>query len=265
MTINEREGVAVNTVTEDAIRQHLHTTVFGRDLQVAAVLPSTNTTARELAQSGAPEGTVVVAAAQTAGRGTRSRAFFSPQGGVYMSIILRPREADGCLITSCAAVAVARAIERLCPLNVQIKWVNDLYIGGRKLCGILTEAGFAPDNSLDFVVLGIGVNVATTTFPPELAALATSLGNEGCAVERAALIAAILEEWERAYATIGSGEFLAESRARSCVLGRRVTVTRGSEQFTATARDINDRGHLLVQKDDGDTVTLLSGEVSIRI
>ena len=113
-------------MTEAAIKRHLHTVVFGRQLQGSTVLPSTNTTARELAQQGASEGTVVVAAAQTAGRGTRSRAFFSPQGGVYMSVILRPKQADGGLITSCAAVAVARAIERLCPLTVRIKWVNDL-------------------------------------------------------------------------------------------------------------------------------------------
>ena len=254
----------MENVTAAAIERHLRTTVFGRELQVAAVLPSTNTTARELAQQGAPEGTVVVAAAQTAGRGTRSRSFFSPQGGVYLSIILRPREADGCLITSCAAVAVARAIERLCPLEVQVKWVNDLYIDGRKLCGILTEAGFAPDNTLDFVVLGIGVNVAAVDFPPDIADIATSLGNEGCTVDRNALIAAILEEWEAAYATIGSGDFLAESRARSCVLGRRITVIRGNEQFVAVATGIDERGHLTVQKDSGETVTLHSGEVSIR-
>ncbi len=255
----------MNAVTESAIRRHLHTALFGRDLQVAATLPSTNTTARALAAAGAPEGTVVVAESQTAGRGTRSRLFFSPQGGVYMSVILRPREADGCLITSCAAVAVARAIERLCPLNVHIKWVNDLYVGGKKLCGILTEAGFTPDNTLDYVVLGIGVNVAAVEFPADIAGIATSLGNEGCAVDRNALIAAILEEWEHAYATIGSGDFLAESRARSCVLGQRVTVTRGDEQFSATARDINSRGHLLVETDTGETITLHSGEVSIRI
>lgn len=254
----------MENVTKAAIERHLHTTVFGRDLQVTAVLPSTNTTARALAQDGAPEGTVVVATAQTAGRGTRSRSFFSPQGGVYMSIILRPREADGCLITSCAAVAVARAIERLCPLGVQVKWVNDLYVGGRKLCGILTEAGFTPNNSIDFVVLGIGVNVAAVDFPPDIADIATSLGNEGCAVDRNALIAAILEEWETAYATISSGDFLAESRTRSCVLGRRITVIRGNEQFVAVATGIDERGHLTVQKDSGETVTLHSGEVSIR-
>ncbi len=252
-------------MTEAAIKQHLHTAVFGRALQVSAVLPSTNTTARALAQQGAPEGTVVVAAAQTAGRGTRSRAFFSPQGGVYMSIILRPKQADGCLITSCAAVAVARAIERLCPLTVQVKWVNDLYVNGKKLCGILTEAGFAPDNSLDFVVLGIGVNVAKVDFPSDIATLATSLGNEGCTVDRSALIAAILEEWESAYATIGDGMFLDESRARSCVLGRQVTVVRGNERFAATATAITDRGHLVVTTDSGETVTLHSGEIRIRI
>ena len=255
----------MDNVTEAAIRRHLHTAVFGQNLQVEAVLPSTNTTARALAANGAPEGTVVVAAAQTAGRGTRSRSFFSPQGGVYMSAILRPREADGCLITSCAAVAVARAIERLCPLKVQIKWVNDLYVGGKKLCGILTEAGFTPDNTLDYVVLGIGVNVAAVNFPAEIADIATSLGNEGCAVDRNALIAAILEEWERAYTTIGSGDFLAESRARSCVLGRQITVSRGNERFEAVAREIDDQGHLVVQTTDGNTVTLHSGEVSIRI
>lgn len=254
----------MENVTEAAVKRHLHTTVFGRNLQVAAVLPSTNTTARELAQNGAPEGTAVVAAAQTAGRGTRARSFFSPQGGVYMSVILRPREADGCLITSCAAVAVARAIERFCPLDVQIKWVNDLYVGGKKLCGILTEAGFTPDNRIDFVVLGIGVNVAAVEFPSDIADIATSLGNEGCTVDRNALIAAILEEWETAYATISSVDFLTESRARSCVLGRRITVIRGNEQFTAVAKDIDGQGHLSVLKDDGETVTLHSGEVSIR-
>lgn len=255
----------MDNLTEATIRQHLHTAVFGRHLQVKAVLPSTNTTARTLAADGAPEGTVVIAAAQTAGRGTRTRTFFSPQGGVYMSIILRPRDADGYLITSCAAVAVARAIERICPLKVAIKWVNDLYIGNKKLCGILTEAGFAPDNTLDYVVLGIGVNVAAVEFPADIADIATSLGNEGCTVDRNVLIAAILEEWESAYATIGNGDFLAESRARSCVLGRRVTVSRASEQFAATAQEIDECGHLLVKTDTGDIVTLHSGEVSIRI
>lgn len=256
----------MQTVSEAAIRRCLNTSVFGKAMVVEPVLASTNTTARELAKQGAPEGTAVVADMQTAGRGTRSRSFFSPRGGVYLSVILRPCEAQGSLITSCAAVAVARAIERLCPLRVEIKWVNDLYVSGRKLCGILTEAGLDPvTGRLDYVVLGIGVNVASIQFPPELETLATSLGNEGCAVDRNALIAAILNEWERAYSTIDSGDFLDESRRRSCVLGKRVTVRRGDEIYVATAADINERGHLLVRRDSGETEVLVSGEVSVRL
>ncbi len=255
----------MNELTEAAIRRHLHTNTHGQTLVVEPVLPSTNTTARALARDGAPEGTAVVAAAQTAGRGTRARAFFSPQGGVYLSVVLRPRATDAPLVTSCAAVAVARAIERLCPLKIDIKWVNDLYVGGRKLCGILTEAEFDPaDGSLLHVILGIGVNVAAVEFPPEIAALATSLGNEGYPIDRAALIAAILEEWETAYAAIGARGFLEESRRRSCVLGRDVLVSRGDKPFPARAVAIDDEGHLIVET-DGEPITLHSGEVSIKL
>ena len=256
----------MQTVSEAAIRRSLNTSVFGKAMVVEPVLASTNTTARELAKQGAPEGTAVVADMQTAGRGTRSRSFFSPQGGVYLSVVLRPCEAWGSLITSCAAVAVVRAIERLCSLRVEIKWVNDLYVRGRKLCGILTEAGLDPvTGGLDYVVLGIGVNVAPMEFPSELATLATSLGNEGCEVDRNALIAAILEEWERVYSTIDSGDFLKENRRRSCLLGKSVTVSRGNELYVATAVDINDQGYLVVRRDSGETEVLPSGEVSIRL
>ncbi len=253
----------MNTLNEATIRQYLPAHLADCPLYVMPLLSSTNTTARALAADGAVEGTAVVAAAQSAGRGTRARAFFSPQGGVYMSVVLRPRAEDVPLITSCAAVAVARAIERLCPLEVRIKWVNDLYLGARKVCGILTEAGVTPSDT--FVVLGIGVNVAAVDFPPELSAIATSLGNEGCAVDRAALIAAILEEWTALYAAIGTRQFLAESRRRSCVLGKAITVSYNNAVFAAHAVDITVDGHLLIEKPDGERLTLQSGEVSITV
>ncbi len=253
-------------LTESAIRQHLHTSCFGNVLYVEPRLPSTNTTARSLADAGTAEGTVVVAREQSAGRGTRSRSFFSPQGGVYLSLVLRPHPQDVPLITSCAAVAVARAIERCCPLTVHIKWVNDLYINGKKVCGILTEAGLNPATHLpDYIILGIGVNVAVTAFPPEIATIATSLADEGCAIDRASLIAAILEEWEHAYATIGTRAFLEESRRRSCVLGKRLTISQGNANYTATAEAITNDGHLTVRTLFGDTRTLCSGEVSIHL
>ncbi len=251
-------------ITEAAIRQHLHTNKFGHTMLVEPLLASTNTTARALAQQGAAEGTVVIANEQSAGRGTRARTFFSPQGGVYLSIVLHPRADDVGLITSCAAVAVARAIERLCPLKIAIKWVNDLYVHKRKVCGILTEADFMPDNTVAHIILGIGINVAAVTFPPDIASIATSLGNEGYTPNRAALIAAILEEWEAAYATISSRDFLRESRHRSCVLGHTIAVHRGEASYRARAIAIDNDGHLTVETDHSQ-ITLHSGEVSIKI
>lgn len=254
-------------LTVQAITASLHTTRFGHPLQVVECTDSTNTLARRWAEEGAPEGASVAADRQTAGRGRRGRAFFSPEGGVYLSLVLRPAAGtDPGFITSCAAVAAARAIERLSPVSVQIKWVNDLLIEGRKVCGILTEGEWEPTTGgLRFAVLGIGINVAETVFPPELQSIATSLANEGCRVERAALIAALLEEWELAYAAMNSGVFLEESRRRSAVLGKTVTVLRGEERFTAAAEYIDEQGRLVVRTTDGVRHMLHSGEVSLRL
>lgn len=251
-------------VTESAIRACLHTAAVGRRLEVTPRLDSTNARCRELAKAGAPEGTVVVAQRQSAGRGTRGRHFFSPPGGVYLSILLRPGETvNPGHITCRAAVATARAIRRTCGAPVGIKWVNDLLLYGRKVCGILAEGEPDGRGGLRFCVLGIGVNVAATAFPPELAERATSLGNEGFAVERPVLIAAILEEWERATAAPLT-DVMAAYRRLSLVPGRAVTVRRGDETFAAVAQEITDDGHLLVRTPAGERMELHSGEVQIR-
>ncbi len=252
-------------ITRQGIAERLNTRCFGHPLWVEQELPSTNTRLRQLAAEGADEGATLVAVQQTGGRGRRGRSFYSPQGGVYLSTLLRPAaQTDVGLLTSCAAVAAARAIESVCSLSVGIKWVNDLYVNGRKVCGILAEAGFTPQGDIDHVVLGFGINVVPMQLPPELDTIATSLGNEGAPPEREALIAALLYEWERAYATLPTGEFLAESRRRSVVIGRQVTVVRGEETYAATAVDITDRGHLLVRTAAGER-ELSSGEVSLRL
>ena len=256
----------MDTVSAAAIREHLHTAVFGREMIVEKHLDSTNTRAKALAAAGAPEGTAVIADTQSAGRGRRGRTFYSPVGGVYLSVILRPTSpVDAGLITSCAAVAAARAIRKLCPLDVRIKWVNDLLIGGKKVCGILAESGMTPDGAVDAIVLGIGINVAATPLPEELKSTVTSLEAEGFPVDRNRLIAALLEEWETAYATVETGDFLAESRRLSAVLGNHVTVVRGETAFSAFAEEITDRGHLVVRTAAGERMTLSSGEVSIRL
>lgn len=252
-------------ITEETIRACLHTHTFGRDIRVEPCLPSTNTTAKELAAAGASEGTVVIARRQTAGRGRLGRSFSSPEGGVYMSLILRPAaDTDPGLVTSCGAVAVARAIRRLCDLPVGIKWVNDLLIHGRKVCGILAEGVLDPTGGLTAIVLGLGINVAAATFPDDLKPILTTLENEGATVDPSALIAAVLEEWEQAYATLSTGDFLAESRRLSVVLGRPVEVIRGAERFAAVAEAIDDQGHLVVRTETG-LQTLRSGEVSLRL
>lgn len=252
-------------MTAESIAAHLHTHIFGRPLTVEPQLPSTNSVARALARDGAAEGTTVVAARQTAGRGRHGRDFHSPDGGVYLSVVLRPAATlSAGDITACAAVAVARAIERLCPAAVGIKWVNDLYIHHRKVCGILTEGACAPDGTLAYAVLGIGVNVAPVTFPPSLD-MATSLANEGYRVDRAALIAAVLEEWESLYTRYDPAAILAENRRRSVVIGQRVTVRQGDIAYPATAVDITDGGHLLVRTPTGEMTTLCHGEVSLSL
>lgn len=256
-----------SVLTADAVTALLHTKTLGKTLTVYSALASTNDTAKAVAADAA-HGTVIIADHQSAGRGRRGRSFFSPRGcGVYMSVILKENlSADKVgLLTTAAAVAVARAIENLVPAQVYIKWVNDLLINGKKVCGILTEGTPNGNGGYDFAVIGIGVNVCTADFPPEIDAIATSLLREcGEAPERAVLIAAILRELETVLSEMDTGAFLEESRRRSAVLGKAVTVIRGNETFAATAVAIDHAGALVVETDTG-IKTLSSGEVSLRL
>ncbi len=251
-------------MNEADIRRHLKTAVFGHPLVCEQVTPSTNDTCRQLAQQGVPEGAVVVAHSQTAGRGRRGRTFLSPEGGVYLSLLLRPGpDMDPGHITTMMAVAAARAIQRLCPAPVGIKWVNDLYLKGKKLGGILTEGTADAQGRLTYAVVGIGINLDRT--PQEVRSIATSLAEEGYPVDRDRLIATLLGEWENLYTRNDRHQVLEESRRRSVVLGRTVTVLRGNETFTARAVDMNEQGHLLVETADGEISELFSGEVSLQL
>ena len=232
---------------------------------------STNRYLKELAAEGAEEGTVVIAERQSHGRGRLGRSFFSPEEkGIYMSVLLRPEIElqKSVRITSMAAVAVARAIERVCGVKAQIKWVNDVFLNNRKVCGILTEAGFDQEGKrLSHAVLGIGVNVGTMEFPEELRTIATSVCNEcGKEVSREELIVEIVRELAYWYPSLQDGSFLKESRERSLLLGKDILVvgTTGQESFGAKAVDLDDMGHLLIEK-DGKIQLLHSGEVSIRL
>ena len=235
-------------------------------LEMLTETDSTNNVAKARAAAGAAD-LAVIADRQTSGKGRLSRSFFSPgKAGVYLSAVLRPQSlgvADCGKITAYAAVATARAVERLSGADVKIKWVNDLWLNGRKICGILTEGGVGLESgTLDYAVVGIGVNCRSVKFPDALADVATNVEDEtGVRMDRCELAAEILNNLARIEQEIGSSAFLDEYRSRSCVVGRRITV---NGEYEADAVGIGDDCSLLIRR-DGETVKFFAGEVSVKI
>lgn len=260
---------APDRVSVAEIRRWLNPGEIGGRMELHRTLDSTNTRAKALAANGAPHGLLVIAESQTGGKGRMGRAFFSPEhSGVYMTYVLRPRmpAEQAVMLTSMAAVAVARAIESVADVEVGVKWVNDLYINARKVCGILCEASMDFETGqLEYAVLGIGVNVAAMEFPEALGAIATSIGNEcGKPVSRNQLIAEISNQINALYGQLETLEFMAENRKRSIVIGRDVQVIRGGTSFAAKALDIDDQGRLVIRTADGVS-RVNSGEVSLKL
>ncbi len=264
-----RLTAAPDRVSAPEIERWLRAQTIGARMELHETLDSTNTRAKALAANGAPHGYLVIAESQSGGRGRMGRSFFSPEhSGVYITYVLRPRmlAERAVMITSMAAVAVARAIEAVAGVQVKIKWVNDLYVNDRKVCGILCEAGMDFESGqLEYAVLGIGVNVARMEFPAELKDIATSIGNAcGRDVSRSRLIAEISNQLEALYGQLDSCAFMAESRARSNVIGRDVLVIRGDERYEAHAVDIDDQGRLVIETPAGIR-RVGSGEISLKL
>ena len=237
-------------------------------MDVFKTIDSTNSFAKSLAQLNASHGTTVISEQQTDGRGRMGKVFHSPNcQGIYMSIIIRPRLTmeDALMITSCAAVAVAEAIEKVSELKCGIKWVNDLYAGGKKLCGILTEAAVnVEQGGLDYAVIGIGVNVTNSSFPKELEGIATSIREQtGKSVNRSRLAAEILNSLEYHLDRIGSQDFMKEYVRRSILIGRRINLTTGNITENVLCTGIDSSGRLLVRRDNGETDAVSGGTVTM--
>nr|WP_325185627.1 biotin--[acetyl-CoA-carboxylase] ligase [uncultured Oscillibacter sp.] len=271
-----RLTAAPDAMTESEIRSFLgETALVGRTLQCFDELDSTNLRAKQLALAGAPDGAVVTADCQTAGRGRMDRSFQSPRGkGVYLTALLRPDLPPERLlpVTAMAGVAVCDAVEELCGVRPGLKWPNDPVLGGKKLCGILTELSLEGETGrVQYLVLGIGVNVGQTAgdFTPEVAEMATSLAMAlGRSVSRPALAAAEIRALDRLYADLLEGNlapYLAACR-RDCVnLGRTVQlISPDGTRETARALDIDDDFSLVVRGSAGEVKTVRSGEVSVR-
>ena len=242
-------------------------------IDVRKTVTSTNTILRELAAGGAQEWYVVVAEEQTAGKGRMGRSFHSPAGhGIYFSLLLHPgqKSIDATLITSAAAVATARAIEEVIGVSVGIKWVNDLFVGDKKVCGILTEATFDMESGLiESAVLGIGVNVTKpkSGYPDGVENVATAVTSRqsGGDSERCRLIAATLESFRELYQNLSARQFLKEYRTRSILLGKDIYVVTHDGNRPARVLDIDDDCRLVVEYENGEVAALNSGEVSTRV
>lgn len=242
----------------------------GLDIKVFGTVDSTNNVARELANTGSPEGTVIISGRQTGGKGRLGRKFFSPEDtGLYMTLILRPKmsAAGAVRITTAAAVAVAEAVESLSGKKADIKWVNDVYIGGRKICGILTEASFSLENGgLEYAVLGIGVNAYAPRggFPEELRGIASAVFDEPVSDMRNRLAAHIIGAFMEYYRKLEDNTFLNGYRERLLWRGECITIINGNQNFEAVLEDVDENCALTVRLDDGSQKNISSGEISIR-
>lgn len=237
-------------------------------VEVREEADSTNKIAKEEAIAGVKEGALYVARSQKAGRGRMGRKFFSPYGGIYMSVVLRPRinAERAVLITTCAAVAVARAIEKVTGVQAGIKWVNDIFVNGKKVCGILTEAGMDFESNMpEYVVLGIGINVEHQSVPEELREIVGCLEDETKRqISKNELIAAVWNEFSLLYESLGNSQYMEEYKERSVLLGKEVTVLCAQGNYSALVKDIDGEGHLVILH-NGRTEKLSSGEVSVRL
>lgn len=260
-----------DVLSESGIRQYLTEEAQTLNLRVFDEVDSTNLVLRKLAGEGAPEGTVVIAATQTGGRGRKGRNFFSPQGtGVYVSLLLKPKIApdDATLITTTAAVAVCGAVEALCDEPATIKWVNDVFLRGKKICGILTEGSFDMESGqFEYAVLGTGINVYEPEggFPAEILEIAGNVLPAPAPDGKNRMIAEYLNHFLPLYRQLGSAEANAEYRKRSFVLGKMVNVISASGITPARAIDVDERCRLVVEYADGRRDALSSGEISVKV
>ena len=261
-------------LTESEIRQGLSENNRNIEIHVYDSVTSTNSEAKRLSLEGAADGTLVVSGQQTAGRGRLGRSFYSPKEGIYLSVIIRPRfdVSKSVLITCAAAVAVAESVKEIAGKDARIKWVNDVYVDDRKVCGILTE-GITDFESgqIEAVIIGIGVNTDVSNFPDDLKRIAGAVDGDYSASELAGAIASRTIDYAH---TIEERTFIDSYRSMSTVIGKKITVYKGQykvnpedeiEGVTAEVKNIDNDGRLIVVYEDGTEEALSSGEITIRL
>lgn len=243
------------------------------DIQVYNTVDSTNTMLKNLATEGAKEGTCIIAAEQTAGRGRIGRKFYSPSGtGVYLSLLLRPGDVPASKsinITTMAAVAVCMAIEDVTGKNPGIKWVNDVFLDNKKVCGILTEGALSMENGyLEYIVLGVGFNAYLPEgegFPEELKQIAGAIYDSQVSEGKNLLAAKFLNHFQELYNEADEKRYYEEYKKCCFVIGKAINVITPKETKKATAIDLDSECHLIVKYENGEVEALSSGEISVRV
>ncbi len=252
------------------IRSEFHRNVLGAEVFTFGRVTSTNDVAVALARGGSPEGTLVIAEEQSRGRGRLGRTWFSPPGsGLWFSIILKPafRAEDSSIISLAAAAGVAESLEEGYGVKARLKWPNDVLVGGRKICGILTEAEFI-DDRVRFVVLGIGINVLTGTgeFPRDIADIATSLAIEtDRQISRTGVLARVVNAIEDNYIDLRDNGFAGLRKKlleRSALIGKMIRVKTPEGVVDGVATNIDLTGALLLRRESGATERIIAGDVT---
>lgn len=255
----------------EKIKKLLKNNYKDSEILIYKLIDSTNIEAKKLCKSNLSKETIIIANEQTLGKGRLCRKFFSPKDtGIYMSIILKTNTSisNAILITTATSVAVCRAIKKVCNLDMEIKWVNDIFFNNKKVCGILTEATPNLKNgNIENIIIGIGLNFNTKQedFPDELKEISGSLYNiNNPNTTRNELIAKIINEVLDIYKDLNNDEILLEYKELSLVINKPIKFSRNNEWINAKALDIDSNGGLIVKTNDGKIETLNSGEISIR-
>jgi BirA family biotin operon repressor/biotin-[acetyl-CoA-carboxylase] ligase len=270
--LEEEADILKSSVIAEKLSPEVRTLV-GNRIEVFQEIDSTNTEAKRRASNKSDfiKGSLLLAETQTAGRGRLGRTFYSPkQTGLYMSLLFQPDEnyVDTSLMTACAAVAVCRALEKW-HIKAQIKWVNDVFVGNKKVCGILTEGIMnMEERRMDAVVLGIGINIRQeTTMPEELKNIVGFVKTDETkeSFSRNELAAEVMNQVISIFKEPGNCDLVMEEyKTKSLVMNKVVTVISQNEPYEAKVIDITKEGHLIIETTAGEKKELLSGEVSIK-
>lgn len=258
--------MANDVISPPLITRGLPTRFIGQRVLYYPRLTSTMDIARWEARQKAPEGTVVIADEQTAGRGRIQRVWLSPKGSVSLSVLLYPSLTSLPYLVMLTSLAVVHAVEALTGLKSQIKWPNDVLINRKKVCGILVESDVRGDK-VNYAIIGIGINVNNTMADsPEIAAIATSLRDEGGKeISRADLIRQLLIDIEKLYLTLPDGSHIYDEwREKLVTLGKRVRVQSGQTVLEGIAESVDADGRLLLRHPDGTVTRVIAGDVSLR-